>query len=176
MTKAVALVSYWLLVAGSLGFAFVARLFCLAGLPFATPFCHFEPFAKRRKIHILKSAICTLNLWILRYAQYDKQAVPFGLPYWLLVARLAVPCLPCLVCLANCSAFWAGFLGLLGWLGSLFEQTLPCSPTRCHFERSEKSILWFCGYFATLSMTRILSFWAFCKKAKNPRFKVQFAL
>ena len=25
------------------------------------------------------------------------------------------------------------------------------------------------GYFATLSMTGILSFWAFCKKAKNPQ-------
>ena len=62
-------------------------------------FCHFEPFAKRRKIHIVilsvseistefkthfkfkvknprfKGAISTLNLWILRFltkAQYDK--------------------------------------------------------------------------------------------------------
>ena len=55
---------------------------------FLRPFCHFEPFAKRRKISNIchknlvilsvaknphfKSAICTLNLWILRYAQYDK--------------------------------------------------------------------------------------------------------
>ena len=43
--------------------------------------CHFEPFAKRRKIHIVilsVSEISTefkirfLNLWILRCAQYDK--------------------------------------------------------------------------------------------------------
>ena len=34
--------------------------------------CHFEPFAKRRKIHTLKAQIYALNLWILRCAQYDK--------------------------------------------------------------------------------------------------------
>ena len=40
------------------------------GLAFATPFCHFEPFVKRRKIQ--RNLRHTLNLWILRCAQYDK--------------------------------------------------------------------------------------------------------
>ena len=33
--------------------------------------CHFE-WVKRAKNPRFKGAICTLNLWILRYAQYDK--------------------------------------------------------------------------------------------------------
>ena len=32
--------------------------------------CHFEPFAKRRKIQ--RNLRHILNLWILRFAQYDK--------------------------------------------------------------------------------------------------------
>ena len=32
--------------------------------------CHFEPFVKRRKIQ--RNLKHTLNLWILRCAQYDK--------------------------------------------------------------------------------------------------------
>ena len=86
---------------------------------------------------------------------------------------------------ASC-AFWAALLTFgcsaclaFGFLAYLLARLFCLARSaRCHFERSEKSIFWFYGYFATLSMTKALnlSFWAFYKKAKNPYFKVQFAL
>ena len=33
----------------------------------------FWAFARKRKIHAFKAQLCTSNLWILRFAQYDKE-------------------------------------------------------------------------------------------------------
>ena len=101
--------------------------------------CHFE-WVKRAKNPYFKMQILTLNLWILRFAQYDKDFV---------IARI-------------CKRERANSCQSIN-----LALPLHCGLPRllCSLAMTDKENA-LCHFTMT---AHLCHFWAFCKKAKNPR-------